>query len=94
MKNILLTVASATVGTFLFIILPGIGGYLDSHYIKEDCEIIKIVEEFIVAEDKYGDTWSWSAEETNLQVGDLVNLKMYNKHTHYNIYDDEVVSVD
>lgn len=94
MKNILITVASATVGIFLFIIFPGIGGYLDSHYIKEDCKIIEIADDFIVAEDKYGDTWSWSTEKTDFKVGDLVDLKMYNKHTHYNIYDDEVVSVN
>lgn len=53
MKNILTTVASATVGIFLFIILPGIGGYIDSYYIKEDCKIIEIAEDFIVAEDKH-----------------------------------------
>lgn len=94
MKNILITVASATVGIFLFIILPGIGGYLDSHYIKEDCKIIEIADDFIVAEDKYGDEWSWWVEETDLEVGDVVDLKIYNGHTDYNIYDDEVVSVN
>ena len=94
MKNILLTIASVILGVFLFIVLPGIGGYIDSHYTRKDCEIVEITDDYAVAVDKYGDKWSWSIEETDLKVGDLVNLKMYNKHTEYNIYDDEVVGVN
>lgn len=94
MKNILLTVASIILGVFFFIIVPGIGGYIDTHYTKENCEIVEITKDYAVAVDAYGDEWSWYIEETDLKVGDVVNLKMYNSHTEYDIYDDEVVSID
>ena len=94
MKNILLTVASIILGVFFFVIIPGVGGYIDTHYTKEDCEIVEITEDYVVAVDKYGDEWSWYIEETDLEVGDLVDLKMYNSHTNYDVYDDEVVGVN
>ena len=94
MKNILTTVASIILGVFFFIVVPGIGGYIDTHYTKEDCEIVEITDEFIVAVDVYGDEWEWSNDGTEFELGDLVGLKMYNNHTEYNIYDDEIVSVN
>lgn len=94
MKNILLTVASIIAGVIFFVIAPSLGDYIDTHYTREDCTIVEITEDYAVAVDKYGDEWSWYIEETNLEVGNLVDLKMYNNHTEYDIYDDEVVSVD
>ena len=94
MKNFLTTVTSIILGVFFFVIVPGIGGYIDTHYTKEDCEIVEITDDYAVAVDKFGDEWSWFIEGTDLEVGDLVDLKMYNAHTEYNIYDDEVVSVN
>ena len=94
MKNILMTVMSAILGTILFIIMPGVGGYIETHYTKEDCTIVEVAEDYVVAVDTYGDEWSWWIEETDLEVGDVVDLKIYNGHTDYNIYDDEVVSVN
>lgn len=94
MKNILTTVASIILGVFFFVVVPGIGGYIDTHYTKEDCEIVEVTEDYVVAVDAYDDEWSWWVDGTDLEVGDVVDLKMYNAHTEYNIYDDEVVSVN
>lgn len=94
MKNILTTVASIILGVFLFVVVPGIGGYIDTHYTKEDCTIVEVTEDYVVAVDTYGDEWSWWIDGTDLKVGDTVDLKMYNGHTDYDVYDDEVVGVN
>lgn len=93
MRNFLETIASIILGILLFVIMPGIAGYVECHYTKENCTIVEITSDYAVAVDTYGDEWSWWIEETDLEVGDLVDLKMYNNHTEYNIHDDEVVSV-
>ena len=56
MKNILTTVVSIILGVFFFIVVPGIGGYIDTHYVKENCEIVEITEDFVVAVDAYDKT--------------------------------------
>ena len=94
MKNFLETIASIILGTVLFVIMPGIVGYVECHYTKEDCTIIEITEDYAIAVDTYGNEWSWYIDGTDLELGDTVDLKMYNNHTEYDIYDDEVVSVD
>ena len=94
MKNILVTVASIILGVFFFVVVPGIGGYIDTHYTKEDCTIVEVAEDYVVAVDTYGDEWSWWIDGTDLEVGDTVDLKMYNGHTNYDTSDDEVVSVN
>lgn len=94
MKNILVTVASIILGVFFFVVVPGIGGYIETHYTKEDCTIVEVAEDYVVAVDTYGDEWSWWIDGTYLEVGDVVDLKMYNSHTEYDIYDDDVVSVN
>lgn len=94
MKNILTTVASVIVGAFLFVIIPGVGGYIETHYTREDCTIVEVTEDYAVAVDTHGNEWSWWVDETDLEVGDVVDLKMYNGHTDSDAYDDEVVSVN
>lgn len=94
MKNILTTIAGAILVLFLFIIMPGIAGYIETHYTKKDCTIVEITENYAVAVDAYGDEWAWAIEGTELKIGDKVNLKIYNGHTDFNMYDDEVVGVN
>ncbi len=94
MKNFFTTITGTFLVLFLFVVMPGIGGYIETHYIKKDCTVVEVAEDYVIAVDAYGDEWSWWTDETDLEVGDLVDLKMYNKHTEYNIYDDEVVSVN
>lgn len=94
MKNILTKIAGSILVIFLFIVMPGIAGYVESHYTKKDCTIVEITEDYVVAVDVYGDEWSWWIDETDLEVGDVVDLKMYNGHTDFNEYDDEVVGVN
>ena len=94
MKNLLQTVTGIILGTLLFVVMPGICDYNETHYTKENCIIVEVTEDYVVAVDAYEDEWSWWIDDTDLEVGDIVDLKMYNSHTDYNIYDDEVVSVN
>jgi hypothetical protein len=94
MKNILGTIAGAILVIFLFIIMPGIAGYVECHYTKKDCTIVEVTEDYVVAVDTYGSEWSWWIDGTDLEVGDVVDLKIYNGHTDYDVYDDEVVGVN
>lgn len=94
MKNFLTTVTSIILGIFLFIVMPGVGGYIETHYTKEDCTVVEVAGNYVIVVDAYGDEWSWWTDETDLEVGDTVDLKMYNGHTDYDWTDDEVVGVN
>lgn len=94
MKNIFTTVTGTILILFLFVVVPGIGGYIETHYTKEECTIIEVTEDYVVAVDADGDEWSWWTDEIDLEVGDVVDLKMYNGHTDYDWTDDEVVGVN
>lgn len=93
MKNILATIAGAILVIFLFIVMPGIAGYVECHYTKKDCTIVEVTEDYVVAVDAYGSEWSWWIDGTDLEVGDVVDLRIYTHHTDYDTYDDEVVGV-
>ena len=93
MKNFLTTIADVLLGILLFAVIPEGCGYITSHYTKEDCIIVEVAEDYAIAVDTNGDEWSWSIDGTDLEVGDVVDLKMYDNHTD-DIYDDEVVSVN
>ena len=91
MKN---TVLNALVAIIIIIVMPGICDHVETHYIKTDCTIVEIADNYAVAEEKDGTQWSWYIDNADLQIGDKVDLKMYNSHTDYDWTDDEVVSVN
>ena len=86
-------IGGALVTVFLFIIAPGIADHIETHYTKKDCVIVEVTKEYVVAKDTHGDEWSWYIDGTDLTVGDVVDLKIYNGHTDRDWTDDEVIKV-
>lgn len=87
------TLQALIVGLVLFILI-GACGYVESHYNREDCTVTVVREDYAVAEDKLGYTWSWYiTEDSDVIVGDTVTLHMFTAHTDNIIDDDEVVGV-
>ncbi len=81
------------VGLVFFIII-GACGYVESHYDRKDCTVTVVREDYAVAEDTLGYTWSWYiTEDSDVAVGDTVTLHMFTAHTDNTIDDDEVVDV-
>lgn len=87
------TIQALVVGLFIFILI-GACGYVESHYNREDCTVTIVREDYAVAEDTLGYTWSWYiTEDSDVMVGDTVTLHMFTAHTDNTIDDDEVVGV-
>ena len=68
-----------------------LGGYIECNYTREDCVVVEASPTGAVFEDKCGFTWYW--EEEGFEVGDVVDLKMYNNGTNNCIDDDEIKKV-
>lgn len=78
----------------LFVVMPGVAGYLEHNYTREDCVVIAVHEDYVVAEDTLGYTWSWYTEGSDVVVGDTITLHMHTSFTHNSIDDDTIERVE
>ena len=78
----MLVMAIVMVGLFCF------ASWFEVHYTREDCTVVGYVEDVVTVEDTCGYTWEFKAD--GLEVGDVVDLKMYTNHTDNTIFDDEI----
>ena len=76
------------VGFFLMI---GLASTWEHTYTREDCVVVAVHGDVVVAEDKCGYEWSWYIDqEADITEGDKVTLIMHTAFTHDDIDDDEV----
>ena len=75
----------------VFIIMFVFASWIDTHYTRQDCEVVGYVEDVVTVEDSCGYQWKFIGE--GYEVGDTVDLKMYTNHTDGYIYDDEIIEV-
>ena len=66
--------------------------WVESHYTRKDCIIIKTYDNYAIAKDGNGYNWTFVITDNDVQVGNTVNLRMFNSFTDYNIHDDIVES--
>ena len=67
--------------------------YLESHYIRKDCVIIQTYDNYVIAEDRKGYNWTFAIiTDNDVQVGNIVDLKMFTNFTDNSIHDDIVKS--
>ena len=66
--------------------------YLESHYVRKDCVIIQTYDNYAIAKDGNGYNWTFAITDNNVQVGNIVDLRMFTSFTDYNIHDDTVGS--
>jgi hypothetical protein len=72
----------------VMIAMIGFASWFEVHYTREDCTVVGYVEDVVTVEDTCGYTWEFKAD--GLEVGDVVDLKMYTNHTDSTIFDDEI----
>lgn len=66
--------------------------YIEHHYTREQCEVLAVEGTLVEVKDKVGYTWTfYTKEDSELKIGEAVNIKMYTNLTHEDIFDDEVV---
>ena len=67
------------------------GCYYQDNYTRKDCEVVKINNGVVTIEDQKG--WLWNIETDDLEVGDVVDLKMHTNHTDSIIADDIIKDI-
>ena len=83
MKRVLTVVMVVVmVGLFCF------ASWYETHYTRQDCTVVEYTEDLVTVVDKCGYLWDFRAE--GLEIGDVVDLKMYTNHTDNTIFDDEI----
>lgn len=78
----------------IFIILPFLAGYIETHYTREGSIIeINKKDNIIKIKDTSGYYWEYQNKD-NYRVGDKVRMAMYSSHTDNNIYDDVILKIE
>ena len=68
--------------------------HFEHNYTRHDCEVVQICDGIATFEDKCGFYWDWEIEENEyFEVGDLVDLKMYDKYTSAYVGDDVITKI-
>ena len=83
MKNILVVVLAVSV-------LCGVSHH-EHNYTRKDCKVIQVNDGYVTVEDKCGMSWDFKGNE--FEVGDKVELKMYDSLTTSCATDDVVKGV-
>lgn len=74
-----------------FFLLVGLAGTWEHTYHREDCVVVAVQGDEVIAEDTLGYRWSWYIDQdSDVVEGDVVTLTMHTSFTHGNIDDDEV----
>lgn len=66
-------------------------GYYEHNYTRPNCEVTQICDGIVTVVDETGETWDFKAKGYN--VGDIIELKMYDNNTSAYVYDDIVKGV-
>lgn len=84
-----------TVAIFLIVIVgPAIIGHIETHYTREDCIVVNIVDDEVIVKDKGDRLWSfYITEDSELEINDIIDVKMFTNYTDDNIDDDEIVDI-
>lgn len=83
MKRILLAVILA--GMFVC------GHYYAHHYTRVNCTVVSAENGYVKIKDNTGNIWNY--DNSNLIVGDKVDLKMHDNCTDKNIKDDIIIKI-
>lgn len=75
----------------LFLIIPGVAGYTDTHYTMT-CKVIEIRGERVTVEDKTKNVWEFFGD--GFAKGDEIKVTFYNNTTDSTRMDDEIVKTE
>lgn len=78
----------------MFFTILGLVGEIEATYTLSNCEVVEIEGDLATVEDNRGNAWSFYIDaDSELNVGDEVDLVMNNHHTDHTREDDEIKRV-
>ena len=78
----------------MFFAILGLVGEIEATYTLGNCEVVGVEGDVATVEDNRGNTWSFYIDtDSELNVGDEVDLVMDNNHTDHTRKDDEIKRV-
>lgn len=89
-KRVIETIMSVVLMIVMFVIAPGMTGYIDTHYTM-NCEVTNIDKNIITVIDSTGNLWDFCGDE--LLKGDAVKVTFFNNTTDSTREDDEIIKV-
>lgn len=92
-ERFIYSLMSGLIIIFLLIIMACITDYIETHYTREECEVVNIENNTIWVVDKTDNLWMFDVEDNLFEVGDIVDLQMHTNHTDSNIFDDIILKV-
>ena len=75
----------------VLISLVGVAGYIEHNYTRDYCVAVEVTDTGVIFEDQCGYTWYW--EEEGFEIGDVVDLKMYDNCSSAYIDDDVITRI-
>ena len=73
-------------------VMIGFGNWYGTHYTRNDCVVVSCEENIITVKDPCGYLWEFKAD--GLEVGNVIDLKMYTSGTDGTIFDDEIIDYE
>lgn len=93
MKSLVIRFCFVLVMIMMLFSMLSLFGAIEATYTIKNCEVIDIDNDIVTVIDKRNNEWKFYADDSELIVGDSVDLVMYNNHTDYTITDDEIKRV-
>lgn len=78
---------------FVLVLVLGFYGasYFEHNYTRDECKVVDIIDGYARIEDKVGHYWD--CDDEGLEIGDYVDLKMFDNYSSAYIGDDIVKKV-
>lgn len=94
MKSLVVKFCCSLVMMMMLFSVLGLFGAIEATYIIKDCEVIDVDNDTVTVIDNRQNEWKFCVDDdSDIDVGDSVDLIMDNNHTDYTITDDEVKRV-
>lgn len=93
MKNLVIRFACSLVIMIMLFSVLGLFGAIEATYTIKDCTVTEVVNDTVTVIDNRHNEWKFHTDDSELTVGDSVDLIIDNNHTDYTITDDTVKGV-
>lgn len=94
MKNLVVKFCCSLVMMMMLFSVLGLFGAIEATYTIKDCTVTEVTNDTVTVTDNRHNEWKFYADDdSDIDVGDNVDLVMDNNHTDYTVTDDEVKRV-
>ena len=94
MKNLIIKFCCSSFVILVLLSILSLFGTIESTYMIKKCEVVDIDTDIVTVIDKRNNEWKFYIDEdSDIVVGDNVDLIMDTNHTDHTIIDDEVKRV-